>query len=113
MTKIAIVILAGNEGHENMARVTNALEAAKEFHEAGDELELIFDGAGTQWIEKLDDESHDLHEIYSSVSENSKACSFCASAFDTDIGDVENSDENDGHPSFKELVDNGYEVITF
>ncbi|MFB6144553.1 MAG: DsrE family protein [Candidatus Nanohaloarchaea archaeon] len=113
MNKAAIVILAGTEGHENMARVTNALQAAKEFKEEGDDLELIFDGAGTQWIEKLEDEDHDLHEVYSSVSENSKACSFCVSAFDADVGDVEKSDENDGHPSFRELVDEGYEVITF
>jgi hypothetical protein len=113
MSKVAIVILAGSEGHENMARVTNALQAAREFREAGDELELIFDGAGTQWVEELEDESHDLHEIYSKVSEVSKACSFCASAFDVDIEGVEESAENDGHPSFRELVEEDYEVITF
>ncbi|MFB6244717.1 MAG: DsrE family protein [Candidatus Nanohaloarchaea archaeon] len=113
MTKAAIVILAGTEGHENMARVTNALQAAKEFKQAGDELELIFDGAGTQWIEKLEDEEHDLHEVYSQVSEDSKACSFCSSAFDADVGDVEKSDEHEGHPSFREMVDEGYEVMTF
>lgn len=113
MAKAAIVILADTEGHENMARVTNALQAAKEFKEAEDELELIFDGAGTQWIEKLEDEEHDLHEIYSQVSEDSKACSFCSSAFEADVGDVEKSDEHEGHPSFKQLVEQGYEVITF
>jgi hypothetical protein len=113
MNRIAIVILAGTEGHENMARVTNALEAAKEFQEAGDELELIFDGAGTQWIEELEDESHDLHGLYSKLSGNSKACSFCASAFDAELGEVEESGGNDGHPSFRELVEEGYEVITF
>lgn len=113
MAKVAIVVLAGTEGHENMARVTNALEAAKEFKEAGDDLELIFDGAGTQWIEKLEEEQHDLHEVYSQVSAESKACSFCASAFEADIGNAEESDQNDGHPSFRKLVGEGYEVITF
>ncbi|MFB6209015.1 MAG: DsrE family protein [Candidatus Nanohaloarchaea archaeon] len=113
MTKAAIVILAGTDGHENMARVTNALQAAKEFKQAGDELELIFDGAGTQWIEKLENQDHDLHEVYSQVSEDSKACSFCSSAFEADIGEVEESGEYKGHPSFREMVDEGYEVMTF
>lgn len=113
MNKVAVVLLAGTEGHENMARVTNALQAAKEFKEACDELELIFDGAGTEWIEELEDEEHDLHEIYLKVSEDTKACSFCASAFDADLGEVYQADENDGHPSFRDLVEEGYEVITF
>lgn len=64
MTKVAIVVLADTKGHENLGRITNALQAAKEFHEAGDDLELIFDDAGTEWTEELEDESHDLHEIY-------------------------------------------------
>ena len=51
MAKAAIVILAGNESHSDYGRLANALEASKEFAENDeDELELIFDGAGTQWI---------------------------------------------------------------
>ena len=57
MAKAAIVILAGNESHSDYGRLANALEAAKEFAENDDdELELIFDGAGTQWIPELEDE---------------------------------------------------------
>ena len=40
MTKAAVVVLAGNESHADHGRVANALEAAKEFAEHGDELEL-------------------------------------------------------------------------
>jgi hypothetical protein len=47
MAKAAIVVLAGTESHADLGRVTNALEAAKEFEEAGDDVEVIFDGAGT------------------------------------------------------------------
>lgn len=113
MNKVAIVVLADSEGHGNLGRITNALEAAKEFKEAEDELELIFDGAGTKWIEELEDESHDLHSVFQKVKEDSKVCSFCSSAFDTDIGDVEEADDYEGHPSFRELVSEGYEIITF
>jgi hypothetical protein len=112
MTKAAIVVLAGTEGHENLGRITNALQAAKEFHEGGDELKLIFDGAGTEWTEELEDESHDLNELYRELSDRASACSFCSDAFEIE-SEIEQVDEYEGHPSFKDLIDEGYEVITF
>ena len=112
MTKVAIVVLAGTEGHENLGRITNALQAAKEFHEAGDDVELIFDGAGTGWTEELEDESHDLHELYKELSSQASACSFCSDAFEIE-SEIDQADDYEGHPSFKELIDQGYEVITF
>jgi len=30
----------------------------------GDEVELIFDGAGTQWVPEPEDEDHDYHDVY-------------------------------------------------
>lgn len=112
MTKVAIVVLADTEGHENLGRITNALQAAKEFHEAGDDLELIFDGAGTEWTEELEDESHDLHEIYKDLSGQASSCSFCFSAFEVE-SEIEKAGDYEGHPSFRELIEQGYEVITF
>ncbi|MFC4451353.1 hypothetical protein [Halorussus aquaticus] len=118
MAKAAVVILAGTESHADNGRVVNGLEAAKEFAENdGDELELIFDGAGTQWIPELEDEDHDYHDLYASVSENASACDYCAGAFGVDdaIQDagVVTLDEHEGHPSIRSLVDDDYEIITF
>lgn len=45
--KVAIFILAGKDTYADMGYVANALMVAKEFKEAGDEVKLIFDGAGT------------------------------------------------------------------
>ena len=50
MPKAAIVVLADTESHGDLGRLVNALEAVKEFKEAGDDVQLIFDGAGTKWI---------------------------------------------------------------
>jgi hypothetical protein len=50
MPKAAIIVLADTETHGDLGRVVNALEAVKELKEARDEVKLIFDGAGTQWI---------------------------------------------------------------
>ncbi|MDY6780919.1 MAG: DsrE family protein [Halobacteria archaeon] len=118
MPKAAIVVLADTETHGDMGRVTNALEAAKEFKENGDDVKVIFDGAGTKWIGELADEEHDLHGLYREVeSEVSGVCSFCADAFgvsdEAEENDVDALDEFEGHPSIRSLVDEGYEVITF
>ena len=118
MTKAAIVILAGTDGHTNLGRLVNGLEAAKEFAENGeDELELIFDGAGTQWIPELEEEDHDYHELYAAVRDEAAACDYCSGAFGVDeaVQDagVVQIDDNDGHSSVRSLVDDDYEIITF
>jgi len=46
MNKVAIVILAEKGSHEALGRVVNAMEFAKELHEEGDDVKIIFDGAG-------------------------------------------------------------------
>jgi len=118
MAKTAVVILAGTEGHANLGRLVNGLETAKEFAETdGDEVELIFDGAGTQWIPELEDPDSDPHELYQAVKDNASACEYCSEAFGVDdaVNDsgVVQLDDHDGHPSIRSLVDDGYEVITF
>ncbi|MFB6268362.1 MAG: hypothetical protein ABEH83_00345 [Halobacterium sp.] len=118
MTKAAIVILAGTDGHSNLGRLVNGLEAAKEFADnPEDELELIFDGAGTQWIPELEDEDSDYHDLYQSVKDEASACDYCSGAFGVsdavqDAGVVQ-IDDNDGHPSIRDLVDDDYKIITF
>lgn len=118
MAKAAVVILAGTESHSDLGRLANGLEAAKEFAEnPQDDLELIFDGAGTQWIPELEDPDHDYHDLYQAVKDDTSACDYCSGAFGVqdavaDAG-VVTLDEHDGHPSMRSLVDDDYEIITF
>ena len=118
MVKAAVVILAGTESHADTGRLVNGLETAKEFAETdGDEVELIFDGAGTQWVPELEDEDSDYHELYQAVQDDASVCDFCSGAFGVEeaVNDAEPVvlDENDGHPSIRSLVGDEYEVITF
>mgnify|MGYP000462192120 CR=1 FL=1 len=118
MSKAAVVILAGTEGHANLGRIVNGLETAKEYAETdGDEVELIFDGAGTQWIPELEDSDSDQHELYQAVKNDASACDFCSGAFGVDdaVNDsgVVRLDDHDGHPSLRSLANDGYEVLTF
>ena len=118
MNKVAIIVLAGKETHEGLGRIANALEAAKEFKEAGDEVILIFDGAGTEWVGELSKEDHMLNPLYKAVKDRVKgACSFCADAFgakeEIKRSEVPLLSEYEGHPSFKHLISEGYKIITF
>lgn len=58
MNKVAVVVLAGTESHADLGRIVNALGTAKEFKEAGDEVQVIFDGAGTEWVAELSNPEH-------------------------------------------------------
>jgi hypothetical protein len=116
--KAAIVVLADTETAEDLGRVVNALEAVKEFKEAGDEVRLIFDGPGTKWIGTLGDPQHKYHALYRAVNDKvSGVCSYCANAFGV-TEQVKGAgapfdDAYDGHPSFRRLLAEGYQVITF
>ncbi len=118
MPKAAIVVLADVETHGDLGRVVNALVATKEFKEAGDEVRLIFDGAGTQWPGILADPGHKSHKLYESVRDVvAGACGFCAGAFHAEESvkhaDVHLLHEYEGHPSIRGLVNDGFQVITF
>ena len=117
MSKAAIIVLAGTESHADLGRLTNALEAAKEFDEAGDELQVIFDGAGTQWIAELESGDHPTGPLYRSLTDHVQVCEYCSGAFDVEDAvaesDVDAVGEFEGHPSVRSLVADGYEVITY
>lgn len=118
MSKVALVVFAGANSHADLGRVFNAIELAREYKESGDEVRMIFDGAGTEWIPKLEDPEHEAHELYASIRDViDGACEFCANAFDVrdEIAetDIDFLSEFEGHPSLKSLIDTGYEIVTF
>lgn len=118
MNKVAIVVLADTETHESLGRVVNALEFAKELTEHDDDVKIIFDGAGTKWIPELEDEEHKAHPLYQAVKPAiAGACRFCAKAFgafkEIKGTDISLLDEYDQHPSLRNYIIDGYQVVTF
>jgi hypothetical protein len=117
MAKIAIILFAGTETKADLGRAVNALEMTKEIQEAGGDVQLIFDGAGTAWVGKFSSPDSDYHELYQAAKDSiTGACSYCANAFGTtdavkDAG-VPLLDEYEGHPSVQNLVSQDYQVIT-
>ncbi len=125
MVKVAVIILADTETHSDMGRVTNALELAKECVAAKDEIQLIFDGAGTKWIPELSKPENHHHELFTLLKgklnrsgfSSIAACKYCAGAFEvaTSIqkAEIELRGEFDEHPSLRKLIAEGYETVTF
>lgn len=118
MHKVAIVLLADTETLGGMGRTANAISAVQEFKEAGDEVQLIFDGAAVKWPGTLADAGHKYHKPYSEVQDKvTGVCQYCAKAFGVadaiEQAGLPFADQYKGHPSFRELIQSGYQVITF
>ena len=118
MAKIGVVVFADTESHADLARVVNALILVREADEAGDDVRLIFDGAGVKWIGELANPAHRSHALYLSARGRAVgACQFCAAAFGVteavEKAGVPLLDEYKQHPSLRGLVADGFEVLIF
>ncbi|MEX1258978.1 MAG: hypothetical protein WEG36_15390 [Gemmatimonadota bacterium] len=118
MAKVSVVVLAGNDARSDLARVLNGLTLAREAKDAGDDVEIVFDGAGVTWIPELNNPEHKLHKVFLGVKDRvAGACEFCVNAFDVKDGvrdaGVRFLSEFQGHPSLRQRVADGYEVVTF
>jgi len=81
--KIAIIILSDPKGGEEaLGRTFNALAVAHECLQQSDEVEVVFNGAGTRWPEELAKVSHPANDLYNLVREVVKGASCgCAAVF--------------------------------
>ena len=117
--KYAIVLQAGNETNEGMARAVHALIYAREFAENGYEVVLIFDGAGTGWANELRKPENPLHKHYVKIKELGiveEICDYCADAFDVknDLSEQQRKllvSDYEGHPNLVKWVERGYQII--
>jgi len=117
--RYAIILQAGNETNEGMARAVHALLYATELAEKGYAVALIFDGAGTGWANELRKPENPLYKHYVRIKELAiveEICDYCADSFDVKeslpeqqrkllVGDYE------GHPSLVKWVEKGYRII--
>jgi len=118
MTKVAVIVFADTETHADLARVVNALITVQECKEGGDDVRLLFDGAGTKWVAELANPGHRSHRLYDSVKDRiTGACSFCATAFGVkaavQAAGVPLLDEYAHHPSVRSLISDGFHVLIF
>lgn len=118
MLKIAIILLAGQETPEGAGRMANALTTTQEFQEAGDDVRLMFDGAGVTWVPRLTDADEKYFRLFETVRPVvSGACLYCSRAYGVQEAIEQSgvpfvSDFKD-HPSLRALVADDFQVITF
>jgi len=118
--KYAIILQAGKESHEGMARAVHAFLYARELKEHGHDVVLIFDGAGTEWIEELSNpkSTSKIKPAYEAVRKlgiTEIICDHCAVAFHVKDRLAERklplTAEFEGHPSIAKWADQGYQLV--
>ena len=84
MSTATIIVLSDpNAGEEALGRVFNALAAAYDFKSRNEEVQLVFQGAGTRWAGVLTDPEHPAHALYRAVADTvTGASAGCAAVFD-------------------------------
>ena len=82
--KTAIVVMSDPKSgsEEALGRVFNALALASECKDKGDDVAVVFNGAGTRWLDELVKLSHPAHSLYEAVRDVvTGASSACAEVF--------------------------------
>ena len=122
--KAAIIVLSDpNSGEDALGRVFNALAAAYDFQQQGDQVSVLFQGAGTRWIAELNKSDHPVHELFNAVKDTVAGVSRgCAEVFGA-TEEVEKSgfdfiNDNavpgtEGLPSLRTLAAEGNTILTF
>ncbi len=123
--KAAILVLSDPKSgsDEALGRVFNALAAAYEFKTRGEEVTLLFQGAGTRWIGELSKPEHPAYALFEEVKDKVAGVSCgCADVFggteDAEKSGFELIKDNpipgtSGLASLQKLIGQGYTLLTF
>jgi hypothetical protein len=122
--KTAIVLLADPKGgDEALGRLFNALAAAYDLKQKQQEVEILFQGAGTRWTGHLMNPEHPAQALYAAVADRvTGVSSACADVFgaraDAETNGFSLIGDNaipgtSGLPSLARYVRDGYVVLTF
>ena len=123
--KAAIIVFSDPKSgsEESLGRLFNALATTYDFKQRGDDVTLLFQGAGTRWAGEVVKEDHPAHQLYTEVQDKVAGVSCgCAEVFgateDAERSGFDLIKDNavpgtSGLPSLRELIAQGYSVLTF
>ncbi|MBI4287465.1 MAG: DsrE family protein [Chloroflexi bacterium] len=117
MAKIAIFLLSGVQDFHGTAAF-HALLYARDLKGAKVDVKLVFDGAGTGWIDEWSKPENRTHKLYEEVRDSGAiggVCDFCIGHY----GNKERATgqglsllgESQGHPDVARFVAQGYQII--
>lgn len=123
--KAAVIILSDpKSGTEDaLGRLFNGLATAYDFKYQGDDVKILFQGAGTRWAGELSNENHPAYQLFKAVEDKVAGVSCaCADVF----GAREDAEKigfdlisnnplpgTSGLPSLQKLTAAGYNVMVF
>lgn len=89
MSKTAIVVFSDPKagGEEALGRLFNAMFLTLELKEKGQDVALIFQGAGARWPAEIAQPGHPAHGLYQAVLDKvAGVCGACADVFGATAG---------------------------
>ena len=123
--KAAIVVLSDPKSgsEEALGRLFNALATAYDFKQNGDDVTLLFQGAGTRWAGLVTRGDHPAHTLYKAVEDTVAGVSCgCADVFgateEVEKAGLDLIRDNpvpgtSGLPSLQSLAAEGHTVLVF
>lgn len=124
MEKVIVNILNPGEAPEHNGQTVHALYMAKNLHDAGATVEVIFQGKGVTWLPRFitrNDESHPFvkhyGEVFDAVRPFVRACNACCKRFDV-LEAVQGAEipilgEGQGHADVASYLVAGYQVLNY
>ncbi|MFT9846042.1 hypothetical protein [Aneurinibacillus sp. REN35] len=116
--KFVVIIQAG--AHDG-GKALHGLLYGQELHEAGYEVEILFDGAGTTWVSELEKPDHIFNPVYKQVMKLGiikGGCQACSGFFDVEdavgsgVGFAATDESTSGkHIDFAGYIKNGFQPI--
>lgn len=117
MLQVALVMYSTLEGAGGSA-IYRGLMFAQELARAGDDVVIVFDGAGSTAAAGLAQPGHRHHPVFVSVRDHVRGvCRHCAKAYEV-LAAIEQAGlpllgDDRGHASLRQLLVEGRQVITF
>ncbi len=124
-TKALILVLSDPKtgSEEALGRLFNALAAAHDFKQNGDDVTVLFNGTGTRWIGELAKTDHPAHALFEAVKDTVGGVSCgCADVFGArdeaersgfDLITDNSVPGTSGLPSLRKFIGEGYTILTF
>ena len=116
MHKIALVIYSPLEGSGRSA-VYRQMMFAQELQRAGDDVCIVFDGAGSQAAAALAEPGNPLHTLFESVRAQVRGvCRYCARSYGVleaiEAAGLPLLGDDRGHASLRALLNEGRQIVT-
>lgn len=123
--KSAVIIMSDPKtgSEEALGRLFNGLATAYDFKHNGDEVSILFQGAGTRWAAEVTKEDHPAHALYKAVEDKVAGVSCgCADVFGSSEDAVKSGFDlikdnpvpgTSGLPSLRKLTEDGFNVMVF